>query len=165
MSDKDKLVNIKNLNDLAKKLDDRNKAKFDDLNDKIDVVEDSLSNKADKSEIFSGDYNDLTNKPTASDIGAATEEYVNEKIAEIRDEMVILEEDDLSMEGIIDNTFPNLTTIDKTLIGAINELNNKLEKAPSGGDVPSEGIETEIEKAVIDEMLMDIFGITVEEGE
>ena len=105
------------------------------------------------------------NKPTASDIGAATEEYVDEKIAEIRDEMVILEEDDLSMEGIIDNTFPNLTTTDKTLIGAINELNNKLEKAPSGGDVPSEGIETEIEKAVIDEMLMDIFGITVEEGE
>ena len=90
---------------------------------------------------------------------------INEKIAEIRDEMVILEEDDLSMEGIIDNTFPNLTTTDKTLIGAINELNNKLEKAPSGGDVPSEGIETEIEKAVIDEMLMDIFGITVEEGE
>ena len=69
------------------------------------------------------------------------------------------------MDGLIDDTFPSLTTNNKTLIGAINELNSKLEKAPSGGDVPSEGIETEIEKAVIDEMLMDIFGITVEEGE
>ena len=162
----DKLVNIKNLNDLAKKLDKRNNDNIAIISEKINEIEEFVNESINNiPEGFSGDYNDLTNKPTASDIGAATEEYVNEKIAEIRDEMVILEEDDLSMEGIIDNTFPNLTTTDKTLIGAINELNNKLEKAPSGGDVPSEGIETEIEKAVIDEMLMDIFGITVEEGE
>ena len=124
------------------------------------VTDESLSAVA-----KSGSYNDLTNKPTASDIGAATEEYVNEKIAEIRDEMIILEEDDLSMEGLIDNTFPSLTTTDKTLIGAINELNNKLEKAPSGGDAPSEGIETEIDKVVIDNMLMDVLGITIGDGE
>lgn len=68
----DKLVNIKNLNDLAKKLDKRN----------------------------------------------------NDNIIELREEMVILEEDDLSMDGLIDNTFPNLTTEDKTLIGAINEINS-----------------------------------------
>ena len=37
--------------------------------------------------------------------------------------MVILEEDGLEIDGIIGNTFPDLTTDDKTLLGAINEVN------------------------------------------
>ena len=115
---------------------------------------------------FSGDYNDLTNIPEIPSIeGLATEEFVNNAIMELREEMVILEEDDLTMDGLIDGSFPNLTTTDKTLIGAINELNSKLEKAPSGGDAPSEGIETEIDKVVIDNMLMDVLGITIGDGE
>ena len=95
----------------------------------------------------------------------ATQKYVDEKIAELREEIVILDEDDLTMDGLIDDTFPSLTTNNKTLIGAINELNNKIQDAPSGGNTPSEGVETEIEKSVIDEMLMNILGITVGEGE
>lgn len=115
---------------------------------------------------FSGDYNDLINKPEIPSIeGLATKEFVDNAIMELREEMVILDEDDLTMDGLIDDTFPSLTTNNKTLIGAINELNNKIQDAPSGGNTPSEGVETEIEKSVIDEMLMDILGITVGEGE
>lgn len=75
-------------------------------------------------------------------------EYVNEEITKLRDEMIILEEDDLTMDGLIDNTFPSLTTENKTLLGAINELNDKSTE--------------EIDKAVIDEILLDVFDITIE---
>ena len=78
----------------------------------------------------------------------ATEEFVTNSVEELRKEMVILEEDDLTMDGLIDNTFPSLTTEDKTLLGAINELNNKSTE--------------EIDKAVIDEILLDVFNITIE---
>lgn len=45
-----------------------------------------LEIKADKSELFSGDYNDLTNKPEIPSIkGLASETYVNEAIAGIVD--------------------------------------------------------------------------------
>ena len=75
-------------------------------------------------------------------------EYVNEEITKLRDEMITLEEDDLTMDGLIDNTFPSLTTENKTLLGAINELNDKATE--------------EIDKAVIDEILLDVFDITIE---
>ena len=78
----------------------------------------------------------------------ATEEFVTNSVEELRKEMVILEEDDLTMDGLIDNTFPSLTTENKTLLGAINELNNKSTE--------------EIDKAVIDEILLDVFNITIE---
>lgn len=100
----------------------------------------SLKTYVDKTK-FSGSYNDLTNKPEIPSIeGLATEEFVNNAITELREE-----------------TFPSLTTEDKTLIGAINEVNENIQniKPP----------EEEIKKAVIDEILMDVFGITVEDGE
>ena len=75
-----------------------------------------------------------------------------EEIAKLRDEMIILEEDDLTMDGIIDNTFPSLTTEDKTLLGAINEINSKTNDG--------------ISKEEMNEILMEVFGITLdEEGE
>ena len=44
-------------------------------------VNDINTNKADKSELFSGNYNDLTNKPTIPSIqGLASESYVNQEI-------------------------------------------------------------------------------------
>lgn len=44
-------------------------------------VNDINTNKADKSELFSGDYNDLSNKPTIPSIaGLASESYVNQEI-------------------------------------------------------------------------------------
>lgn len=124
----------------------------------VGAINEVKTNKADRSELFSGSYNDLTNKPEIPSIeGLATEEFVNNAITELREEMVILEEDDLTIDGLIDETFPSLTTEDKTLIGAINEVNENIQniKPP----------EEEIKKAVIDEILMDVFGITVEDGE
>ena len=45
-------------------------------------IKNQLANKAEKSELFSGDYNDLTNKPTIPSIdGLATENFVKNEIA------------------------------------------------------------------------------------
>lgn len=50
---------------------------------------------------------------------------LEQKIDELKEDMIILEEDDLTMEGLVDDVFPELTTNDKTILGAINELNAK----------------------------------------
>ena len=88
----------------------------------------------------------------------ASKEYIDNEITKLRDEMVVLEEDDLSIDGLIDQTFPELTTTDKTLTGAINEINNKMQN-----NQPGEGQVEEIEKSVVDEILMDVFGVVVDE--
>ena len=88
----------------------------------------------------------------------ASKEYIDNEITKLRDEMVVLEEDDLSIDGLIDQTFPELTTTDKTLTGAINEINNKMQN-----NQPGEGQVEEIEKSVVDEMLMDVFGVVIDE--
>ena len=50
----------------------------------INEVHNKLESKADKSELFSGSYNDLTNKPIIPSIeGLASEEFVEGKIAEV----------------------------------------------------------------------------------
>lgn len=49
------------------------------------------------------------------------EKFIPDTIARM-DDIIELEEDILSMEGMIDNTYPNLITQDKTILGAINEL-------------------------------------------
>lgn len=54
------------------------------INTKIGGIETTLNSKADKSELFSKDYNDLTNTPLIPSIeGLATENYVNEAIDNI----------------------------------------------------------------------------------
>lgn len=53
----DKLVNIEVLNDLVKKLDKRNNDNIALINEKINGIEENLNNT------FSGDYNDLENRP------------------------------------------------------------------------------------------------------
>ena len=114
-------------------------------------VDDAISENG-----FSGDYNDLENKPSIPSIeGLATEDYVDNEITKLRDEMIVLDEDDLSIDGLIDSTFPSLETEDKTLIGAINEVNENIQNIKP--------TEEEIEKAVIDKMLMDVFGVVVDE--
>ena len=64
------------------------KALIDELenenNDIVYAIETINTNKADKSELFSKDYNDLTNKPTIPSIeGLASETYVQQQIANI----------------------------------------------------------------------------------
>lgn len=76
-----------------------------------EVEKENWNNKADKSEL----------------VGLASELYVDNAMAELREEMVILEEDDLTIDGLVDESFPSLTTEDKTLIGAINEINSENE--------------------------------------
>ena len=88
----------------------------------------------------------------------ASKDYIDSEITKLRDEMVVLEEDDLSIDGLIEKTFPELTTTDKTLTGAINEINNKMQN-----NQPGEGQVEEIEKSVVDEILMDVFGVVVDE--
>ena len=88
----------------------------------------------------------------------ASKDYIDNEITKLRDEMIVLDEDDLSIDGLIDHTFPELTTTDKTLAGAINEINNKMQN-----NQPGEGQVEEIEKSVVDEMLMDVFGVVVDE--
>lgn len=57
---------------------------INNLDSTVEQVNTELASKANKSELFSGDYNDLTNLPTIPDIsGLATEEYVNQKIEEL----------------------------------------------------------------------------------
>ena len=88
----------------------------------------------------------------------ASKNYIDNEITKLRDEMIVLEEDDLSIDGLIDQTFPALTTTDKTLTGAINEINNKMQN-----NQPGEGQVEEIEKSVVDKILMDVFGVVVDE--
>ena len=47
------------------------------------------------------------------------------EIQTIKENQIILVDDDTSIEGISDTVYDTLTTTDKTLIGAINELNSK----------------------------------------
>lgn len=88
------------------------------------TIKSQLANKADKSELFSGNYNDLTNKPTIPSIdGLATENFVTNKIAEAQ----------LKIEG-------EIPVVDLTGLATKDELNLKADKT----EVPSiEGLASE----------------------
>lgn len=84
-------------------------------------------------------------KEDISTLGEDLREEINTLGEDLREEIVVLEEDDLTMDGLIDNSFPELTTNDKTILGAINELKNELsDKAQN--DQAVEIIEEEISK-------------------
>ena len=51
--------------------------------------------------------------------------YNNTQIKDIKSTQIILEKDDTSMNGIDDTTHDTLTTTDKRIIGAINEVNSQ----------------------------------------
>ena len=86
-------------------------------------IKESLGNKADKSELFSGNYNDLTNKPTIPSVeGLASETFVKNEIAKAQ----------LEIEGEINVDLSGLATKD--------ELNLKADKT----EIPSvEGLASE----------------------
>ena len=87
------------------------------------AIKNQLANKAEKSELFSGNYNDLSNKPTIPSIeGLATENFVTNKIAEAQ----------LEIEGEVIVDLKGYATKD--------ELNQKADK----NEVPSiEGLASE----------------------
>ena len=82
-----KVVSVNALDKFAKNFNKKIKEKLDEINsqpvEKYDDTElrNMISSKADKSELFSEDYNDLSNKPEIPSIeGLASESYVNEKL-------------------------------------------------------------------------------------
>jgi hypothetical protein len=91
-----------------------------------DTEKENWNNKADKSEL----------------IVLATE--VNSAMAGLREEMVILEEDDLTIDGLVDESFPSLTTEDKTLIGAINEINSENESLQNQMNEQNENLQNQM---------------------
>ena len=56
----------------------------------------------------------------------------------VDDNMIILEDDGLELEGMVGNTFPDLTTENKTLLGAINEVNAQADENSELLDITSE---------------------------
>lgn len=100
-----KIINGEMLNDFAKKFNKKIQEEIDSVNDKpVEKYDDTelrnmIEAKADKTELFSGSYNDLSNKPVIP-----------------------------SIDDLINNTFDSLTTEDKTIIGAINELDMEVLK-------------------------------------
>ena len=75
-------------------------------------------------------------------------------IKTIKENQIKLIEDDTSMEGISDSVHDTLTTNDKTIIGGINEVNDKYKdiakKIENVGQPTQEQINTAIDKAITD---------------
>ena len=85
--EKEKLASLENYDDsnLVKKIEEV-ESKIPSLENYYteEEVNNLLLNKADKSELFSGDYNDLINKPEIPSVdGLASEQYVQDQIATI----------------------------------------------------------------------------------
>lgn len=91
---------------------------IDDKQDAITALETIAAGKADKSELFSKDYNDLTNKPTIPSIeGLASEIYVEQQIANKADQSELFSKDynDLtnkptipSIDGLASETYVDI---------------------------------------------------------
>jgi hypothetical protein len=100
-------------------------------------VKNALDNKANKSELFSKDYNDLTNKPTipisANEVGAYTKEETNELLQNLLNRIIVLE------QKVNENTNTNTTAVvggDTLILTNANVENNTLKI--NGGSVTNE---------------------------
>ena len=100
------------------------------VSDLVDAAPTTLDTLNELAQALGDDPNFATTVST--ELGKkADKEEINAQIEEIREDLIELEEDNLTMDGLIDNTYPGLVTENKTLIGAINELANKTpEKDP-----------------------------------
>lgn len=102
-------------------------AALKDNADIVDVLEDSIANKADRDHVHS--YNDLTDLPVIPSIeGLASEEFVQEQINAIE----IPEYDDEEIRGLIDgkadvdHTHEELETSIETLNGKVGDLEEEV---------------------------------------
>ena len=85
------LGNVDNTSDLNKPISTATQTALDKKADKTELFSGSYNDLTDKPTLFSGSYNDLTNKPTiptktsqlTNDSGFATETYVNNKVASV----------------------------------------------------------------------------------
>ena len=131
------------------------------------AIKNQLANKADKSELFSGNYNDLSNKPTIPSIeGLASESFVKNEIAkaqlEIEGEIPIINLDGLATKDELNQK------ADKTEVPSIEGLASesyvqqeiaKIQCTGGGGDVVvgDDGV-SEDEKAYVDDMIYSALG-------
>ena len=111
-----KLIRDDNLNKLAKALDSRHKTLVQNEKSRAEAKENELNDlintKADKTEIFSGNYNDLTNKPNIPSVnGLATEEYVDDAITGLND----------NLQGQINDLFQNVSNGKNLIASAITD--------------------------------------------
>lgn len=75
-----------------------------------------------------GAINEIKNLVNQGGTGGGTsydDTEIKADIQTLKDNQIILVEDETSMEGINDNEYPTLNTQDKTLIGSINEVNTQ----------------------------------------
>ena len=131
------------------------------------TIKNQLANKADKSELFSGNYNDLSNKPTIPSIeGLASESFVKNEIAkaqlEIEGEIPTINLDGLATKDELNQK------ADKTEVPSIEGLASesyvqqeiaKIQCTGGGGDVVvgDDGV-SEDEKAYVDDMMYSALG-------
>ena len=128
------------------------------------TIKSQLANKADKSELFSGNYNDLTNKPTIPSVeGLATENFVTNKIAEAQ--LKIEGEVIVDLQGYATKDELNLKA-DKTEVPSIEGLasesyvQQEIAKIQPGGGSGSSGDDdvSDEEKEYIDDMMYSALG-------
>lgn len=127
------------------------------------AIKNQLANKADKSELFSGNYNDLTNKPSIPSIaGLATENFVKNEIAkaqlEIEGDVIV------DLQGYATKDDLNLKA-DKTEVPSIEGLASESyvqqEIAKVSGGSGSGGGDDDVsqeEKEYVDDMLYSALG-------
>ena len=129
------------------------------------AIKNQLANKADKSELFSGSYEDLTNKPTIPSIdGLATENFVKNEIAkaQLETEGDIL----INLEGFATKDELN-TKADKAEVPSIEGLasesyvQQEIAKVQgnggTGGYIGDDGVSEE-EKSYVDDMMYSALG-------
>lgn len=99
-------------------------------------IKNQLANKADKTELFSKNYDDLSNKPIIPSIeGLASESYVNDAVTQLSD----------NLQGQIDDLFQNVSNGKELIASAITDkgvdaskdetfqsLSKKINLIPSG---------------------------------
>ena len=129
------------------------------------AIKNQLANKADKSELFSGDYNDLSNKPTIPSIdGLATENFVKNEIAkaQLETEGDIL----VNLEGFATKDDLNLKA-DKTEVPSIEGLASesyvqqeiaKVQTNNGGSGGSGDDGVSEEEKSYVDDMMYSALG-------
>lgn len=77
-----------------------------------DTEKENWNNKADKSELFSGNYNDLTDKPVIPSIeGLATEVYVDQSISQVNEDL----------QNQINELFQNVSSGKELIASAITD--------------------------------------------
>ena len=160
-----KIINGEMLNDFAKKFNKKIQEEIDSVNDKpVEKYDDTelrnmIEAKADKTELFSGSYNDLTNKPVIPSIqGLASESYVNQQISKIQHPTY----DDTSIK----NQLANKADKSELFSGSYEDLSNKPTIPSIDGLATENFVKNEIAKAQLEtegDILINLEGLATKD--